>query len=792
MPLACWVGPGYLLSRWLVPVADPLERGVLSLGLGIVTVVPTAFLITLLGGVPITPWTIAASAVGWGVVALALQRFARRPAQPTMARHGGGVLALVIALAGAMALFTTPYALRATDIFWHCPHLSCLYLLEDGSGPGLTVWHPLWERTVTHLFAHPTDAGFGLGPVLAIQRAGNAAFMAQPFAFLSAGGLVIAQWCTDFLILGGAILLARRHLRQTSLLIGLSALFLFGVHAIASYQVNENGIALALSMLALHLTLRTGPASVARAAACGVIFGHLLGIRPATILLLPAALWLTRGALRHRTALLTAVAVAALPWLLTNTMALDGPLHYPQLEAGKVEQTVMGVDVTFHPLGWPVADQLMRPPDHPFPTLIRLPLEVLQGFGAPLLALVLLGFATVVRLDKRRALGVLLWLVPIPLLLSLIVTLDYQKLSYVLLACAPLLLAAAAGAARFEATRSQRLTVGVVMALLLVVVPTWMTDWQLPIDDRDHIDRSYDVRDTWTEDVVRESLTRASFLPYLSAELGAPVGARLLAHAAPPSRDAPIADGIVAIWTPPPVGRRPLLPDPVSMETASEPRIPPEYIGVGGVPGVGPATGRLLFVVELPSPAPEKATVALHPRGRSYTLSVTGDGARSEGARYVTVLVISRDRPPQGAPAIIVDRQAAPVWTVTMWGEHEGRLIQQPRVASNQRTEIGWTGSGFELTDAPAGMKDGGVVEFECKDGGVALGRACIGPTCVRILADGALRPTALLIPDAPGVPGIRLFTWGAAGQHGASFGTRACERRFVEMMGDAPPFLVP
>lgn len=811
-----WAAPGVLLCRWLLPRADALERAVVALGLGIVTVSPTTFLITVLGQSAMSPFTVICASLGWTLVGAALLGFRDRAPPPVGEPElpsAGVLLGIAVVVAAALAVFTLPYAMRATDTFWHCPHLSCLYLLEDGTGGGLSVWHPHWGRWATHLFVHSTDEGFGLGPVLAIQRAGNAAFLAQPFAMMSTGGLIVALWCADFLICGLAMLLARRHLRSRGLVALVAVLFLLGARALASYQVNENGIGLGLSMLALHLLLRRKGSHAAHSIAIGLVLGHLAGIRPATLLLIPAVLVLAchgaRGRDRWRTAgwLLAAMALSTAPWLVTNALALGGPFEYPQLAAGKEAQSFLGLSFTFHPLNWPLADSLMRPPEHPFPTAIRLPLELLQAMGAPMLCAAALGLVALPGRAKR--LGLWLWSIPIPLGLILIVSLDYQKLSYVLLSLAPVPLWVGAGLGELRASRSARAVLAVGLSFALVVLPRLIRDVQLDVDERAHIDHSWDARDGASETERREALTRASFLPYLSAELGArgAVGAELLWHARPAVRPAgePLDEGLVTVWVPLGVDRgegtagrrRPAakaggtggrppgqkLPGPFQVRTSPQPRIPPDYIGSRGIPGAGPSSGRLLFVVELPSPAPERATVRLTPRGDSYTLAVVGDGKRTAGARWVTVLVVSRSSQVHGPAAIAVERRMEPVWTVTMWSQLPGGAgwRPQPRLVSNRPWSVAWGGERFQVHQGtPPPMAGTSGTDTECEVAGSGVSRACVGRDCTWTLTHQG-RPTAIVVPSAPGARGSRLFAWGSGYPSRPASGA-PCARQLLRM----------
>ncbi|HIA00586.1 MAG TPA: hypothetical protein EYN66_01510 [Myxococcales bacterium] len=171
MPLLAWGLPGYLLSRWLIPNADPLERGLTTLMAGIVTVAPTTYLLVLLFKLAASPALIGIVSLLWVIIAVALQRW--QPLAPNSETQlGPGIarfsLLFAISIAVVTSLSTTPLSIETVDVWWHCPHLSSLYLMEDGSGPGVVAWDPVWQRSITHLFQHPTEPAFGLGPALII------------------------------------------------------------------------------------------------------------------------------------------------------------------------------------------------------------------------------------------------------------------------------------------------------------------------------------------------------------------------------------------------------------------------------------------------------------------------------------------------------------------------------------------------------------------------------------------------------------------------------------------------
>jgi hypothetical protein len=250
LALALWATPGYVLSRWILPTASPLERVATSIFLGIITVAPTAFLITILRQQAQTLTLIVIVSLGWTALGWLLGRWLplNTASESLLELKTSRVLVLCAAtIAAVLALSTTYYAMDTSYMWWHCPYLGSLYLMEDGSGGGITTWDPSWQQSVTNLFMHDLNPGFGLKPVLQQQRPGNMAYLVQPLIVMSNAGLVLALWCSDFLILSFAMLLGARYLRSGIGLLILSCIFLWGVRVLSGYQINENCIGLVLS-----------------------------------------------------------------------------------------------------------------------------------------------------------------------------------------------------------------------------------------------------------------------------------------------------------------------------------------------------------------------------------------------------------------------------------------------------------------------------------------------------------------------------------------------------------------
>ncbi|MFT7624451.1 MAG: hypothetical protein ACI9WU_003639 [Myxococcota bacterium] len=705
IPLLVWCLPGLLLSRWLLPGADPLQRGATTLTLGIITVAPTTYLIALLGRIPELPGLIFLVSGMWVLVGYALSRyvplhkaFGWAPEQdfalPSEARSGALLFTILIASAYT-ALATQPFALETTEVWWHCPHLSSLYLIEDGNGPGVVSWDPAWQQWVSHLFQHPLEPAYGMGPVLGIQRPGNTAFMVQILALMSSSGHVAALWCTDFLIMSYGVLLLGRSLRHPALLLGLAGVFHLGARALAGYQVNENTLGLALSMALLHLLLRPGGATIISAAACGAVAAHLAGVRPVTLVLAPAIFWLLAirdpagNPIGHRivASFIVMGLVMATPWMTAHWQGLGSPLAHP----------VVG---RTYPLNWPFTDAIVAAAQHPFPNLIRIPLEQLRALGAPALALVGAGLFAV---GRRRALNLLLWALPIQLMLMAIIILDYQKLSYGLLGLAPLPLLMGAGAAWLWPIDTRRLAGVGGLCVTLLVVPALFADVRFEQTTLQPSDYRHDPRENWNEATKRAVLTAPSFGPYLGRDLagGGLPGWDLLSHArfaSASDRDGAILPAQpVSIWAA--LGESEL-DHRFQIHTAGQMFIPPGFSRGALHPGGNMAPGITLLLVELPAPAATVAEVRLTRTQGRLDLDVRSVGTSTvDEVRWVSVLVLDRQHP-YGAGRFTLDGRKRRPFVATLSYVRDGGWLTTPRLISNS-DRFGWTPDGITV-DAPA------------------------------------------------------------------------------------------
>lgn len=708
-----WCVPGGLITRWILPGAGPLERVLCTLLLGIVTVAPLSFLVAITLGVPETPALIGGVSVVISAAALALGRWLPVPsADPAIPSADSRLYLLVCGLGAAwLALASSFYGMGTTDVFWHCPHLSSLYLMEDGGGDGVLAWDLAWDRWVHHRLMHPAEPAFGLKPVLAIQRSGNMAFLVQPFVFMSTAGLVAALFVIDLLIAGFCVLLAARYLRSRVLVCLIAAMFVLGAHAIASYQVNENCLALALSMGALHLALRGGDGRrlLAIAAAGGLVAGHLVGVRPIALTLAIPALVLMAADRRAALTWAGAFALALTPWALVHGLAFGDFMMHPALKLAQVKHTLfantpLAFGVHFHPMNWPFGDQLMRGPDHPFPAFLRVPLECIQAWGAPLIALACCGLVAL-RREPNRLAALILWLLPVPAMLMLMVQVDYQKLSYVLIGAAPVPLLVAAGLGRLQEGLKVRAALAVGLVSALVVLPVCVRDLDLPKDDRHQAAHLRGPKDILGEPAERLRLTAASFLPGIAPSLdplllGELPAFELLSHARFAQRRPDEAlHSPVTVWVAAPPAT---LDDTFEVSTRAAPDLPPEYRVPGALIGSSTSGGGALYVLRLEHQH-DRARVHLKRNAGRIEVNLSTEGDAPLGPRYVSFLIVDRRRDALDVPLLRFNGKEKTVTSVTVWSVPNaddlrfGKAIwsAEPRLVTNMAWHLVWTANGL-------------------------------------------------------------------------------------------------
>ena len=180
----------------------------------------------------------------------------------------------------------------------------------------------------------------------------------------------------------------------------------------------------------------------------------------------------------------------------------------------------------------------------------------------------------------------------------------------------------------------------------MLLFPYGISAWvgQLPVDERQHIDHSYDPRDDLSSEQLIERLGSIAVTPRLSDGFQSSWVAKTLSlvweGGLPRISDpeTPAQTDLVVVWA----SLQGDIPKGWSQRTTTSPALPPTLVGQGGVPGKGPVIGRTGFVVALGENATNTVKVAFHKTASGPVLNVTTTGELVSEARYVNVLVVDR------------------------------------------------------------------------------------------------------------------------------------------------------
>ena len=653
-PVLSWWLPGWAVTRWQLPNAAPLERFALSLLIGLVLVVPLAFTGTYLTRTPLTPWVILA--VSAAITGYALWMARRQPRSDPPPDHGERaarspyVVLCVLVLAAYTTLTTEPRSYESAEVWAPCPHQSAQLMLDDGTTAGLKVWDPQWEQSVCHVTSRRHEPGYGLFGILNNQRVGSMATIGQVVAFHGTGGLVVTTFCYDLLVCAFAALLAARRLRQWWAVALVAGLFLLGTRAIAGYMVNECMLGLALGLGALHvgLRLRARPSAV-EAALLAAVLALSFAVRPVTVSYLPGILWLVWPARKKVVAFAIALAGFALPWLIVHAQNFGDPVYHPAAGRGMHDHVFMGLHFRFHPLNWPIHDQLVRPAHEPLPLLFQTPLEHIAAFGALFWTLTLAGAVSL----GRRALAPLLMIAPTLALLLLVVNLDHEKLSYGLLVFPPLPLFCGAGIAALvdgSLSVARRTTAAGLAVGLLVLLPAAAGHIELAVDHREQYSNEIgDDQRTSAEKLT--ALTTVTWLPRW-AEKSA-IAWSLLTHAEPPQLATGEAmEGAVFVW------RSDFsFEHTLDIRLDDAPRVPVALHHVAKAPWV---TRTFVMYSLRVGTAGEQIAARLTHNGAEISLALTAAKTK-QATGYLTLVILDRQLPEVKALTVTLNDKPLPV-----------------------------------------------------------------------------------------------------------------------------------
>ncbi len=494
--LAGVVLPGWLLARRVVLRADLVEQVVYGVGFGLVVIPTVCFTLMWAFSVPITAVSVYSVA---GAVALLSMPW--RHAESGAKGRSEWISLAALALTAAVLLpFTEVRATDSLEFFEPCLHQCALYMHQP-DGAGWTL------HGVTHVFAHPTEPGYGLRVILDYQRPTNGAVFAAVASVAGGSVVELLTLLVFFVIAGGASLVARRVTddRRIALVAGIATLI--AVHGVIAYMVNETTFGLAAGLLMLALLVRA-PSNNAGLFAAGVLLGFAFGVRLTVVLwLLPLML------LRPRRWMWAGAAISLAPWLWTYWSLTGDLLFHPTPPGSVVEHTFFGLTFDFRPLNWPFFDHLVRYEEHLLPPMASVPLACLRSAGALLAAGVLVGVFALWRRARKLALATVLWVAPLTGFLLVQGYIDYEKTSWILMAAPPIPLLLAAAMEH----RTRRMAVAwAAVATALVFVGIGLANTGAPADPRQYRLVNPDIEVTPEPKAVREAALRTpAILPAL-------------------------------------------------------------------------------------------------------------------------------------------------------------------------------------------------------------------------------------------------------------------------------------
>jgi len=313
------------------------------------------------------------------------------------------------------------------------------------------------------------------------QRYGTTALIAPVVALFDAFGFRLVYALMPVLALLFGFRLLRLLLRRPGVALLASVLCIVNPYVLKIVILDENVLAFATATAALTLLVEGRLPLLA-----GLALGATLGIRHVDLPLLVTAVVLLGGRRRDCLLAVAGTALAALP------SALHHQATYGSLFAHEhfVDEVFLAVPHSF--LGWdfrytgllnvPFVDQWIRTPYNPFPTSLYYPINTVAHLGSLLAAVGALGVFALWARERRLAVALLLWLVPVYGLLAVLENwMDPNKMGLILILFPALLLALGYGLDWISSGGSRRLGVLVATAAALSLVAVAVG--QLRVDD---------------------------------------------------------------------------------------------------------------------------------------------------------------------------------------------------------------------------------------------------------------------------------------------------------------------
>ncbi len=416
-PLA--ILPGWLLIR-LLPARDarPVEELFVAIALGVwlvsYTSVTLVGLLGLVAPVFVRPWLLALVALAYS--AFFLWRLSKRGPlreQLPIARPARADVLVFLAALGVLAFALLHYDRMFFDEE-RCIIRSSVLPYHNYWKPGLpmTGFMPEW-------MFHRNAFLFWNGG----QREGMA-FVLTPFlAVFEYLGFRACFAFSHFVVAGGIYSIVRRLTERRWLGVLAMGVLCLNPYTLRMADVDDNIFALAAGTVAIAFLLRR-PVSWFWFM---LPYGVFVGIRHEALLTLPGVLlWISSdmGLRRERRRILRRLALGGLaftfPYLLFHALLiLTSKTPYEAFVTyGAVSHSFLGLEFSVPGLlNWPFTERLVRSPFTAYPTLLAFPLELLNGMGLALWALVPGGLLWLWRHQRRFLWLTLLWLGPFMALL---------------------------------------------------------------------------------------------------------------------------------------------------------------------------------------------------------------------------------------------------------------------------------------------------------------------------------------------------------------------------------------
>ena len=456
--------PGILLSRVLCPQDDGAARWATALVAGPVALGLVVTLFAVVGNVVLPRWGLLTMSAGLSLVAAALMAHHKLPLRWRFERNDWVMLTIGV---GVFVLYLLHY--DRTLFQFNCVNrAAALVLGVDPTGVPLDS---------EYLFA--TNRNVRLGNVSLVSPFFIAFGFVGPRLLYGLVGAALFAW--------GA-LLGQRVLKHRWAATTLGLVLALNPYVLAIPILDENLFA-CLATTVILASLAEGPN---RGVWIGLMLGMLVGFRHMALLLVPAMLWALhrQGVQRSlwRALTITFGLIVGL-WALHHQQTFGTPWAFESFKEYHVDHahSLLGVDFGFRGLlNWPFHESLTRTPYNPYPTIILLPLWLMNRLGLALLAFLPIGVLALRSSNlPGRVLGAMV--LPVWLLLSVMGNwMQPNKMGIALMVLPCILLPLVAGLEGLVG-RWRRLTTWlpvVVSGVILAGIQVGLAHTQTPVDVR--------------------------------------------------------------------------------------------------------------------------------------------------------------------------------------------------------------------------------------------------------------------------------------------------------------------